>query len=96
MIEVALGGEPRPIVGRDTSKEEESMRLIVLACGLGVLALAGATFSSDPAAAAKTKMGCERGKQVWNATAGKCEARKAGKPAKKAAKAAKSAPAKKK
>ena len=76
------------------SKEEESMRLTVLAWGLGVLALAGATFSSEPAEAAKTKMGCERGKQVWNAADGKCVPRtaKAGKPAKKAAKAA---PAKK-
>jgi hypothetical protein len=95
MIELAPGGEGfTRSAGEATSIEEESMRLVVLACGLGVLALAGATFSSDPAAAAKTKMGCERGKQAWNATAGKCEARKAGKPAKKAAKA-KSAPAKK-
>jgi hypothetical protein len=71
------------------------MRLAVLAYGLGALALTGLVYSSDPAAAAKTKMGCERGKEVWNASAGKCVAGKskyakmaASKPAKKAAKGA--------
>ncbi len=73
------------------------MRLTVLACGLGAIALTGLLASSDPATAAKTKMGCERGKQVWNATAGKCEpgkskyARTTG--SKGAKKAGKSAPA---
>jgi hypothetical protein len=69
------------------------MRFVVVA--LGALALAGLAASAGPASAAKTKMGCEVGKQVWNATAGRCEAgkskyakmaaRKPGKAAKKAA-----------
>jgi hypothetical protein len=66
------------------------MRLSVLAYGLGALGLAGLVFAADPAAAAKSKMGCERGKEVWDAGAGKCMA---GKP--KAKKAAAKAPAKK-
>ena len=80
------------------------MRLALVACGLGALALSALSLSSDPAAAAKTKMGCERGKEVWNASAGKClpgksKARMAAaktaktKAAKAAPKAAKSAPA---
>jgi hypothetical protein len=48
------------------------MRLAVLAWSLGAIALVGLVHPSDPAAAAKTKMGCERGKEVWNASAGKC------------------------
>ncbi len=70
------------------------MRLSVLACGLGALAIAGFVYGSDPAAAAKSKMGCERGKEVWNATSGKCEAGKPKKYGKVAAK--KAAPAKQK
>ncbi len=55
------------------------------------LALAGfaALLLVEPASAAKTKMGCEVGKQVWSAAEGKCVAGKskyAGKTAKKAAK----------
>jgi hypothetical protein len=69
------------------------MRLSVLACGLGALALAGFVYGSDPAAAAKSKMGCERGKEIWNATTGKCVA---GKPKKYKVAAKKAAPAKKK
>jgi hypothetical protein len=65
------------------------MRLVVVA--LGALALAGLVGSSGSASAAKTKLGCERGKEAWNATLGRCEAAKgkatktARKPAKKAA-----------
>lgn len=68
------------------------MRLVVVA--LSAVALAGLVASSGTATAAKTKMGCERGKQVWNATLGQCVAGKskytkmARRPAKKAAKAA--------
>jgi len=68
------------------------MRVTVAASALCVLGLVGLGFSSESADAAKTKMGCERGKQVWNAQSGKCEAgrskytRTAAKPAKKAAK----------
>jgi hypothetical protein len=69
------------------------MRLSVLACGLGALALAGFVYGSDPAAAAKSKKGCEIGKEVWNATTGKCEK---GKPKKYSKVAKKAAPAKKK
>jgi hypothetical protein len=60
------------------------MRFVGVAFGLGALALAGLVYSAQPADAAKTKMGCERGKERWNAAAGKCEAGKA-KPARKAA-----------
>jgi hypothetical protein len=60
------------------------MRFVGVAFGLGALALAGLVYSAQPADAAKTKMGCERGKERWNAAAGKCEAGKA-KPAKKTA-----------
>lgn len=80
------------------------MRLAVLACGLGALALTALVYPSDPATAAKSKMGCERGKEVWSATAGKCVSGKskyakmatskaAKKKAGKSAPAAKSAPA---
>jgi hypothetical protein len=80
------------------------MRLHVLAYGLGALGLAGLVLASEPATAAKTKMGCEIGKEVWNATDGKCvpgkskyakmvASKTAKKAAKKAAPAAKSTPA---
>ena len=59
------------------------MRFVGVVCGLGALALAGLVYSAEPADAAKTKMGCERGKERWNAAAGKCEAGKAAKPAAK-------------
>jgi hypothetical protein len=62
------------------------MRLSVLAYGLSALALAGFVYVSGPAEAAKSKMGCERGKELWDAKAGKCVAGKAKvKTAKKAA-----------
>lgn len=74
------------------------MRLFVFASALSVLALA--TLAVTPATAAKSKMGCERGKEVWNAATGKCVAGKskakkvaAAKPAAK--KPAAKAPAKK-
>ncbi len=77
------------------------MRLVVVA--LGALALVGIGASAGPASAAKSKMGCEVGKQVWNATLGRCEAGRskyygppARKAAKKAAPAAKAAPKAKK
>jgi hypothetical protein len=46
------------------------MRCVMIAIGVGALAL-GAL--AQPAAAAKTKLGCEIGKEVWNAKVGKCE-----------------------
>ncbi len=55
---------------------------------LGLAALAAVSFT-QPAAAKKSKMGCEIGKEVWDASAGKCvEGRYAKKAAKKAKKAA--------
>jgi hypothetical protein len=69
------------------------MRFVGVVCGLGALALAGLVYSAQPADAAKSKMGCERGKERWDAAAGKCAPGKA-KPAAK--KAAAKAPAKKK
>jgi hypothetical protein len=58
---------------------------------LGTVALAGfaAAVLVQPANAAKSKMGCEIGKQVWSASEGKCVAGKskyAGKTASKVAK----------
>ena len=64
------------------------MRFVVIA--LGALAFVGLAASPEPASAAKTKMGCERGKQAWNATLGRCEASK-GKATRTARKAARKA-----
>ena len=50
------------------------MRIAVVASALGVAALVGLGALSGPADAAKTKLGCERGKEKWNATLGRCEA----------------------
>jgi hypothetical protein len=51
------------------SKGEEVMRSMMIAIGLAAL-VAGAL--AQPAAAKKSKMGCEIGKEIWDATAGKC------------------------
>jgi hypothetical protein len=50
---------------------EEVMRSMVVAIGL--VALAVGAFA-QPAAAKKSKMGCEIGKEVWDAAQGKCVA----------------------
>jgi hypothetical protein len=96
----ASAGEAARATG-GAHKGGKVMRLVLVA--LGAVALVGIAASPGPASAAKTKMGCEVGKQVWNATLGRCEAgrsryakmtaRKAGK---KAAPAAKAAPKAKK
>jgi hypothetical protein len=98
---VAPGKEPRPIGGAGHLYRRKVMR-VAIAWGLGAFALTGLVLSSDPVTAAKTKMGCERGKEVWNASIGKCvpgkskyakvASRKAKKKAEKAAPAAKAAP----
>lgn len=49
------------------------MRPFIVTSALSALVLAAVALSTGPATAAKSKMGCERGKEVWNATAGKCE-----------------------
>jgi hypothetical protein len=70
-------------------KTEAIMRSMIVALGLAVFA---ACALVEPASAAKTKMGCEVGKQVWSAKDGKCVAGKskyAGKTASKAPKKAK-------
>jgi hypothetical protein len=56
--------------------EENVMRFVVPALGLSALALVGFMATSEPASAAKSKMGCEIGKQTWDATQGKCVAAK--------------------
>jgi hypothetical protein len=61
------------------------MRFVGAVCGVAALALVGVAYSSAPADAAKSKMGCERGKERWNAALGKCEAGKAKPAAKKSA-----------
>jgi hypothetical protein len=49
--------------------EEEAMRAMIVAIGLAALA---AGVLAQPAAAKKSKMGCEVGKEHWDATVGKC------------------------
>ena len=63
---------------------EEVMRSMVVAIGLAALAVGSFV---QPAAAKKSKMGCEIGKEVWDAAQGKCVA---GKYTRKAAKKGKS------
>src|SRR5262249_8803841 len=70
------GGEPARGWAGGVCNGGNVMRLVVPALGLTALALVGFMVPSGPASAAKTKMGCEVGKEVWNATAGKCEAGK--------------------
>src|SRR4030095_10506256 len=89
-------GGASPSVVRTSAQGGKAMRVTVAASALCVLGLVGLGFVSEPADAAKTKMGCERGKQVWNATTGQCVAGKskytrvaASKPPKKAAPAKK-------
>ena len=65
------------------------MRFVLVA--LGALAFVGLAASPEPASAAKTKMGCERGKEAWNATLGRCEASKGGKATRTARRSAKKA-----
>lgn len=45
------------------------MRIVIVAFALAAFAIASLV---EPAAAAQTKMGCEKGKEVWNAADGKC------------------------
>ncbi len=61
--------------------EEKIMRSMIIAAG--IIALAAGVLA-QPAAAKKSKMGCEVGKEYWDATDGKCKPGKAPKaPAKK-------------
>jgi hypothetical protein len=70
------------------------MRVNGFAYGLGALALLGLVYAAAPANAATTKMGCVKGKEMWDAKVGKCVP---GKPkAKAASKAPKKAAEKKK
>jgi hypothetical protein len=64
------------------------MRIKIVLLTLGALSMGALAMGSfvHPATAAKTKMGCERGKETWDASVGKCVA---GKPAKKTKKAEK-------
>jgi hypothetical protein len=59
---------------------EELMRIKIVLISLGALAIGSFVH---PATAAKTKMGCEIGKEIWDAQVGKCMA---GKYVKKSAK----------
>ena len=49
------------------------MRAMMVAIGLAALAVG---VFAQPAAARKSKMGCEVGSEVWDATEGKCVAGK--------------------
>jgi hypothetical protein len=53
----------------ERAKGEELMRSMMIA--IGVAALVAGAFA-QPAAAKKSKMGCEVGKEYWDAAAGKC------------------------
>jgi hypothetical protein len=48
---------------------EDVMRSMIVAVGLAALAVG---VLAQPAAAKKSKMGCEMGREVWNASEGKC------------------------
>jgi hypothetical protein len=70
---------------------EDVMRIVMMGMGIGLVACA-ALLTVQPATAAKSKMGCEIGSEVWNAGSGKCEP---GKPKyTKSAKSTKKAPPK--
>jgi len=49
------------------------MRSMIVAIGLAALAIG---VLVQPAAAKKSKMGCEVGKEIWDAAQGKCVAGK--------------------
>lgn len=49
------------------------MRMVILASVLSVLALGALVASPGSATAAKSKMGCNTGTEIWNAALGKCE-----------------------
>jgi hypothetical protein len=50
------------------------MRPFVLAVALSAGALASVLVPAGPATADKTRMGCDRDTEVWNAMLGRCEA----------------------
>jgi hypothetical protein len=53
-----------------TSKAtEEFMRIKIVLLSLSALAIGSFVH---PATAAKSKMGCEKGKEIWDAQQGKC------------------------
>ena len=56
------------------------MRSMIIAAGVFALAVG---VLAHPAAAKKSKMGCEVGKEYWDAAEAKCKPGKAPKPAKK-------------
>lgn len=49
------------------------MRMAILASVLSVLVLGALVASPGSATAAKSKMGCNTGTEIWNAALGKCE-----------------------
>jgi hypothetical protein len=57
--------------GSGEEQEEQAMRSMIVAIGLAALA---AGVLAQPAAAKKSKMGCEVGKEIWDAGQGKCVA----------------------
>jgi hypothetical protein len=48
------------------------MRLFILAATAGVMAVSAAVVSPGPAAADKSRMGCDTATEVWDAALGKC------------------------
>jgi hypothetical protein len=48
------------------------MRSLIVALGTSAMAVGLLLGLPGPAAAKKSKMGCEIGKEVWNAKDGKC------------------------
>lgn len=74
MTTVTIGAyEFRAAWGNARTKKltEELMRIKIALLSLGALVAGSFVY---PASADKTKMGCERGKETWDAQTGKCVA----------------------
>ena len=71
------------------------MRVGACAAAVGAIALVAASGWSGGAAAEKSKMGCEKGTETWDATQGKCvpgQSKWGKRPSPEAASTAKAAP----
>ena len=61
---------PAPAAKPGVACWEEVMRSAIVALSLAALGIGAISY---PAAAEKSKMGCEMGQETWNAASGKCE-----------------------
>jgi hypothetical protein len=69
-MKVGVGKRRPGFVPTKNVVTEDVMRNVMM--GIGLVACA-ALLPVQPATAAKSKMGCEIGSEVWNASTGKCE-----------------------